>query len=126
MKESPLDALDQRPQERGDIREEIARLETRIETLTGSIERCRKISLAARLALALGIVWLVLIVFKIIPFAPIHFIGAISAMLGGTVLYGSNSSTWKQTVAVIAAAEARRSELIDAMALRTVEDIAES
>ena len=108
--------------DQGDIREEIARLEARIDVLSASIERCQKISLAARLALALGTVWLVLLGLKVIPFAPIHVIGAISAVLGGIVLYGSNASTWRQTVAAIAAAEASRATLIDAMALRTVED----
>jgi hypothetical protein len=117
-KELVLNKIDQ---DQGDIREEIARLEARIEVLSDSIERCQKISLAARLALALGTVWLVLVLLKVVPFAPIHIIGAISAMLGGTVLYGSNASTWRQTVAAIAAAEARRTELIDAIALRTVD-----
>jgi hypothetical protein len=117
--------LNETDREQGDAREEIARLEARIAALTDAIERCRKISLAARLALALGAVWLVLVLLKVIPFAPIHIIGAISAMLGGIVLFGSNASTWKQTVAAIAAAEARRTELIDGIALRTVADAAE-
>ena len=104
---------------------EIARLETRIEALTDSIERCRKISFAAQLVLAAGAVWVALIVFRLVPFAPIHIVGAISAVLGGTVLFGSNASTWKQTDMSIAEAEARRAELIDGMALRTVEASAE-
>jgi hypothetical protein len=117
--------LNETDRDQGEISEEITRLEARIAALTDAIERCRKISLAARLALTLGAVWLVLVLLKVIPFAPIHIIGAISAMLGGTVLYGSNSSTWKQTVAAIAEAEARRAELIDAMMLKTTAELSE-
>jgi hypothetical protein len=47
-------------------------------------------------------------------------IGAIAAILGGVVVFGSNSSTSKQTTAAMKAAEIRRAELIDMVDLRTV------
>jgi hypothetical protein len=123
LQDSALNEIDQ-PQV--DVREEIARLEARIESLASSVERCRKISLAARLVLLIGAAWFVLIVLRVIPFGPIHIIGALSAMIGGTVLYGSNASTWKQRMAAAAEAEARRAELIDSMTLRIVADAADS
>ena len=43
-------------------------------------------------------------------------------ILGGIVSLGSNVSTLRQTEAAIGAAEARRSELIDATDLRLVRD----
>ena len=116
-----VDAVDQVPLDDAGIRDEIARLEAQIEALADSIERCRKISLAARLVLAAGAVWFAMVLTRVIPFTPFHLVGAIAAMLGGTVLFGSNSSTWKQAAAALAAAEARRSELIDRIELLVVE-----
>ena len=117
-----MDPADRIPESGDVIREEIARLEARIETLTDSLERCGKISLMARLILAGGAVWTVLIVLGLARFGSFNIVGAIAALLGGIVLFGSNSSTWKQTDAALAAAQARRSELIDALEMRTVDD----
>ena len=47
-------------------------------------------------------------------------IGAISAVIGGTVVFGSNTSTSKQAAADIKAAEALRAELIGKINLRLV------
>jgi len=116
-----LSAVDPLPPDAADLREEIARLEARVESLADSRERCRKISLAARLILLAGAIWIVLIVLRVVPFAPIHIVGAIAAVLGGTVLLGSNASTWNQTDAALAETEARRAELIDALAPHLVE-----
>ncbi|MPZ56575.1 MAG: hypothetical protein GEU91_08780 [Rhizobiales bacterium] len=117
-----LDAVDQRLADQSKVRDEIARLEARIEALAESLERCRTISLMARLILAAGTVWIVLMLTRAIPFAPFNIVGAISAGLGGIVLFGSNASTWKQTEAAIAEAEALRGELIDRIALKTAEE----
>jgi hypothetical protein len=117
-----LDVSDQLPEVGGALREEVARLEERIEALTESLDRCQKISLMARLVLAGGAVWLVLIVLRILPFAPFSIVGAIAALLGGIVLYGANTSTWKQTLAAIAQAEALRAHLIGRLEMQTVEE----
>ena len=47
-------------------------------------------------------------------------IPATAALLGGIVSLGSNVSTLRQTMEAIAAAEARRSQLIDGIDLRLV------
>jgi hypothetical protein len=47
-------------------------------------------------------------------------IGAIAAVVGGTVVYGSNGSTAKQTADAMKTAEARRAELIGSIDLRLV------
>ena len=117
-----MDAADQTPESGSAIREEIARLEERIETLTRSLDRCRKISLTARLVLAGGAIWLALIVLQVLPFAAFNIVVAIAALLGGTVLYGANASTWKQALAAIAQAEALRTHLIGRLEMQPVEE----
>lgn len=103
------------------VREEIVRLEERIAALTDSIERCRKISLTARLVLSAGAIWALLIALQALPYASFHMVGAIATLLGGIVLFGSNASTWRQMVAARARTESLRSELIDQIDLRTVD-----
>lgn len=106
----------------GDVAGQIALLEERIETLTASIERCRKISYAAKIAIAGGAAWFVLFLLWIVPFGPTAFVAAVSAVLGGCVLLGSNATTWDQTEADQAAAEAMRADLIGTIELRLVGD----
>ena len=106
----------------GDVAGQIALLEERIETLTASIERCRKISYAAKIAIAGGAAWFVLFLLWIVPFGPTAFVAAVSAVLGGFVLLGSNATTWEQTETDRAAAEAMRADLIGSIELRVVGD----
>ena len=103
------------------VRDEIARLEERIEALRESIARCRKISLGAKVAIAAGGAWLVLTVVLIAPFVPSLFFGAIAAVIGGIVLLGSNATTWNETEAELHAAEAARTKLIDGIELTVVD-----
>jgi hypothetical protein len=51
-------------------------------------------------------------------------ISAISAVIGGTVVFGSNTSTSKQAAVAIKAAEALRAELIGKINLRVVGEAA--
>jgi hypothetical protein len=60
--------------------------------------------------------------FGIAPLAPFNIIGAIAAALGGTVLLGSNASTWRETAAALQQTEARRNELIGLIQLRVVNE----
>jgi hypothetical protein len=104
-----------------DFRDEIAQLEARSETLTESIERCVKISLAAKLTIAAGAIWIVLVLLWV-PYFPGTVIAAMAAVIGGTVLLGSNSTTWTQAEADLRAAEAMRTDLIGRMELPIVGD----
>jgi hypothetical protein len=103
-------------------RDDIALIEERIEALTESIERCRKISLAAKIAIAAGTAWIVLTLLWVIPFIPYIVVAAMAAVIGGIVLLGSNSTTWKQTEAALQASEAMRVDMIERMEMRVVEE----
>jgi len=103
-----------------DFRDEIAQLEARSEALTESIERCRKISLAAKLTIAAGAIWITLVLLGVIAFSPGTIIAAMAAVLGGIVLLGSNATTWTQTDAALQAAEAMRADLIGRIDMRVV------
>jgi hypothetical protein len=102
--------------------EEIPQIEARLEELADVAERCRKIILASKLAIAAGAGLLLLIMLGQFGSDPIAFIGSIAAMLGGIVSLGSNVSTLRQTLAAISAADARRTELIGRIDLRVVGD----
>jgi hypothetical protein len=101
---------------------DIARLEAQIEALAESIERCRKISFAAKIAIAGGALWFALMVLWIVPFSATPFVAALAATLGGIVLLGSNATTWDETETALRQAEAMRAELIGTMNLRLVDD----
>jgi hypothetical protein len=104
----------------GELRKEILRLEAEIDELTGVIERSRKVGLIAKIALVAGAIGLLASTVGAISFDPVALIGAIAAVIGGIVLFGSNTSTSKQAAARIKAAEARRAELIGMIDLRPV------
>lgn len=103
-------------------REDIARIEERIEDLQEQVARCRKLSLAAKIAIAAGSAWLALTVLWLVPFASFMLVGAMAAVIGGIVLLGSNATTWKQTEAALRASEAMRAEWIGRLELRVVEE----
>ena len=103
-----------------DPREQIVRLEARIEQLAAKIDSCRKFILAARIALALGGMLFLAIVLGAVASDPTALTAAIVAVLGGFVLLGSNRSTANEAAAQMAAAEAERAELIGSIDLRTV------
>jgi hypothetical protein len=104
----------------GDLHDQILRLEAHVEELTEAIERCRKVILVSKVAFAAGGIWLLAFTLGAIRFDPLAMIGAISAVIGGTVVFGSNTSTSKQTTIAIKAAEALRAELIGKINLRLV------
>jgi hypothetical protein len=101
---------------------DIARLEEHIEALRLSIARCRKIARAAKLVIAAGAGILVFTVLGLVPFITVPFIAAIAAVIGGCVLAGSNSTTWKQMQARLQNSEALRAETIGKLKMRTVGD----
>jgi hypothetical protein len=109
-----------------DPRAQILRLEAEIEELTEVIERCRKIILISKIAVAAGGMWLLALTIGIIRFDPVAMIGAMAVVIGGTVVFGSNTSTSKQTAVAIKTAEALRAELIDKINLRVVTEQSQS
>ena len=102
------------------VRDDITRLEERIEALTVSIARCRKISLAAKIAIGAGAAGIVLMLLWVIPFDPSIIVASLAAVLGGIVLLGSNATTWEQTAAALHTAEAERAQLIGSIDLRVI------
>jgi hypothetical protein len=72
------------------------------------------------MALLAGAMWLLASTVGAISLDPVALIGAIAAVIGGIVVFGSNTSTSKQAALGIKAAEARRAELIGKIELRPV------
>lgn len=106
--------------EESSTHKEIERLEARIEALADSIEQYRKIGSASKLTIAIGAAWLALMLLGVIPFTPAGFVIAAAATIGGIVLFGSNSATWKRTEAERQQAETLRTELIEQLEMRVV------
>jgi len=104
----------------GEPRDQIARLESRVEELADAMERCRKIRLVSRLAIAAGGVWMLAVTIGVLAFDPMAMMAAISGVIGGTVMYGSNRTTWREIDAAINEAEAQRAELIGRLKLSVV------
>jgi hypothetical protein len=103
-----------------DPRAEIERLEARIEALADKIEGCRKLMLAARIAIALGTVLLGASILGLIAFDATLMLAAIAGVLGGFVLLGSNKTTAREAAGERAEAEVARAALIGAMDLPVV------
>jgi hypothetical protein len=62
------------------------------------------------------------IIIGAVGFDPTVMIESMAAVIGGTVVFGSNTSTLKQTTTDMKAAEAHRADLISRMDLRVVGD----
>src|ERR1700676_792195 len=105
-----------------DVRDQIAQLEAHIEMLNDSIARCRKISMGSKIAIASGAAWFALLILRIVWFDAAGFVAALTAVLGGIVLLGSNATTWAQTESELHAAEAARADLIGQIDLRLVSE----
>jgi membrane associated rhomboid family serine protease len=105
-----------------DPREQIQTLENRIEELAEIIERCRKVIVISKAAIVLGGLLTLAIMFGAVGFDPVAMIAAITAVIGGAVLLGSNSSTLAEKTAALQAAEAERTTLISRIDLRLVAD----
>ena len=103
-----------------DPSDEISLIEARLEHLAEVAERCRKIILFSKAAIAGGAVLLLAMLLGLLGSNQVVAIGSMAAVLGGIVSLGSNYSTLQQTTAAIGAAELQRSEMINGIDLRVV------
>jgi hypothetical protein len=104
----------------GDPHAEIVRLEAHIEYLAAKIENCRKFIWAGRIAMVGGGIVLAAILFGAIRSDLTWTGGAMAAILGGIVMFGSNNSTAKEAANELAAAEVSRAALIGTIDLRMI------
>jgi len=95
-------------------------IEQRIEQLSIALERCRKISLGSKSAIAAGACWIGLTLIELVRYEPSATLGALAAVIGGVVLLGSNATTWGELDAERRKAEAQRDVLIGRLPLRVV------
>jgi len=100
--------------------DEISRIEARLEELAEVSERCRKIILVSKAAIAGGVALLLVMILGLFGSNQVAAVGSIALVLGGIVSFGSNVSTLRQTMAAISDAEVLRSNLISRIDLRVV------
>ncbi len=103
-------------------RDDIARIEAHIEELAEAAERCRKFSLASKIIIAAGVLWIALSMLSLVSYTPETTIAALAAIIIGVVLMGSNKTTWTQTESAMRASEAMRADMIGQLELRTVDE----
>src|SRR4030081_3275234 len=89
---------------------EISRIEAKLEQLAEVSERCRKVILVSKAAIAGGVVLPLFMMLGLFGSNQVAVIGSL----------GSNVSTLQQTMAEMRAAEALRSDLISTIDLRVV------
>lgn len=102
--------------------DDVSRIEARLEELAEVSERCRKIILASKAAIASGIAIPLVMMLGLFGPSQMAAIGSIAMILGGIVSLGSNVSTLRQTTDAIHAAEQLRANLINGLDLRLVGD----
>ena len=95
-------------------------IEARLAQLAEVAERCRKIILVSKAAIAGGMALLLLMMLGLFGSNQVAALGSIAVVLCGIVSFGSNVSTLRQTTEAISAAELVRSDLIGRMDLRVV------
>jgi hypothetical protein len=102
--------------------DEISRIEAQLEELAQVRERCRKIILVSKAAIAVGVALPLFMMLGLFGSDQLVAIGSIAVVLGGIVSLGSNIGTLQQTMAAMSAADALRSDLIGRLDLRVVAD----
>src|SRR5664279_3248026 len=102
--------------------DEISQIEARLDELAEVSERCRKIILISKAAIAGGVALLLVTMLGLFGSSQVTAIGSIAVVIGGIVSLGSTVSTLQETMAAMSAAEALRSDLISRIDLRVVGD----
>jgi hypothetical protein len=103
-----------------DLRDQISRVETDIEEYAITLEGCRKAMLLSKVAIATGIISFAAYLLGAVWLNSVAVIGAMAAVIGGVVVFGSNLTTSRQATSAMAALERHRAELIDTINLRTI------
>jgi hypothetical protein len=101
---------------------QIPRLEAQIERLAHIAESCRKVILAAKVAIAAAALVLLVSMIGLVRVDALVPLAAIAAIIGGIAAAGSNARTLRETTANMRAAETRRAKLIAALPFSTVID----
>jgi hypothetical protein len=89
--------------------------------LAGALERCRKTALASKAAMAFGGILAAATTLGVV-FDPMVMVAGLAALLGGVVVFGSNTSTANQLSESMRRAEALRAAVIGRLDIRLVED----
>ena len=106
----------------GDLHDQISRLEAQIDKLADTIEGCRKIILASKVAIAAGGIWVLATLLGAVRFDLVILSAAMTTFMGGIVVFGSNTATSQQASARMKDAEAVRAELIGRLELQLIDD----
>jgi hypothetical protein len=101
-----------------DPHEEIVRLEEHIEE--AKLESCRKFILASRIAVAGGGLVLAAMLVGAIRSDLGLMAASVASFLGGVVVWGSNSSTARETAKELTAVESERAALIEQINPRVI------
>ena len=105
-----------------DLHQQIADLEAEIDALSEAAERCRKSMIVAKTAVMAGILLFGASLVGLIRSDAIVLVIGIAVTIAGIGFFGSSRGSLDQLAEKIRVREARRTEMIDAMDLRTVQD----
>jgi predicted benzoate:H+ symporter BenE len=105
-----------------DPHQQIADLEAELDALSDEAERYRKSLIVAKAAVVAGILLFGASLLGIIRSDAIVLVIGIAATIAGIGFFGSSQGSLDQLQEKIRARQARRTEMIDAIDLRTVQD----
>ena len=105
-----------------DLHQQIADLEAEIDALSDAAERCRKSMIVAKAAVVAGILLFGASLLGLIHSDAIILVVGIAVTVAGIGFFGSSRGTLDQLAEKIRVREARRTEMIDGMDLRTVQN----
>ena len=103
------------------LTDDITEIETEMDALAEAAERCSKIMILAKFAVAVGGTVLATMALGIVRSDALVLLSCVSAFLAGIAVYGSHRSTRDDLRTRIAAHEAQRNMMIDALDLPVVE-----
>jgi hypothetical protein len=105
-----------------DLHQHIGDLEAEIDALSDAAERCRKSMIAAKAAVVAGILLFGASLLGLIRSDAIVLVVGIAVTVAGIGFYGSSRGSLEQLVEKIQVRAARRTQMINGMDLRTVQN----